>query len=155
MQIRHVLQQKGRDIIATCPTATIQDAAQLLAKKRIGALIVKSSVGGLAGILSERDVVRAIAAEGASALGREVAAYMTRSVATCTESDTVEDLMEMMTRGRFRHVPVLDEDQSSVRADLDRRRGEDPHRRNLERSQLPSRVYFHRHQGLGNFSESL
>ena len=112
MQIRHVLQQKGCDIVATCPTATIQDVAQLLAKKRIGAVIVKSSVGGLAGILSERDVVRAIAAEGASALGREVAAYMTRSVATCTESDTVEDLMEMMTRGRFRHVPVLDGEQS-------------------------------------------
>jgi CBS domain-containing protein len=112
MQIRHVLQQKGRDIIAISPTATMGDAAQLLAKKRIGAVIVRSGTGGLAGILSERDVVRAIATEGAAALGREVAAYMTKSVATCRETDTVEDLMEMMTRGRFRHVPVLDERQS-------------------------------------------
>jgi CBS domain-containing protein len=112
MQIRHVLQQKGRDIIAISPTATMGDAAQLLAKKRIGAVIVRSGTGSLAGILSERDVVRAIATEGAAALGREVAAYMTKSVATCRETDTVEDLMEMMTRGRFRHVPVLDERQS-------------------------------------------
>jgi CBS domain-containing protein len=109
MQIRHVLQQKGRDVVAMSPAATMEDAAQLLARKRIGALLVKSDGGPLAGILSERDVVRAIAAEGASALGRDVTAYMTKSVATCTESDTVEGLMEMMTRGRFRHVPVLNE----------------------------------------------
>ena len=112
MQIRHVLQQKGRDVIAIAPTATMEDAAQLLARKRIGALLVKNDGEPLAGILSERDLVRAIAAEGASALDREVTAYMTKSVATCTESDTVEDLMEMMTRGRFRHVPVLNEKQS-------------------------------------------
>ena len=111
MQIRHVLQQKGRDIVAISPTATLEDAVQLLAKKRIGAVLVKNGAS-LAGILSERDVVRAIAAEGASALGRDVTAYMTKSVATCGETDTVEDLMEMMTRGRFRHVPVLDEQQS-------------------------------------------
>lgn len=112
MQIRHILQQKGCDVITIAPTATMEAAAQLLAKKRIGALLVRSQGGSLAGILSERDVVRAIAAEGASALGRDVAAYMTKSVATCTETDTVEDLMEMMTRGRFRHVPVLDPEQS-------------------------------------------
>ena len=74
MQVRHILQQKGRDIVAISPAATMEDAAQLLAKKRIGAVIVKSDKGGLAGILSERDLVRAIAAEGAAALGREVAA---------------------------------------------------------------------------------
>lgn len=112
MQVRHILQQKGRDIVAISPAVTMEAAAQLLAKKRIGAVIVKSGKGGLAGILSERDLVRAIAAEGAAALGREVAAYMTKSVATCRETDTVEDLMELMTRGRFRHVPVLDEEQS-------------------------------------------
>jgi CBS domain-containing protein len=111
MQVRHILQQKGRDIVAISPTATVADAAQLLAKKRIGALLVKDGAS-LAGILSERDLVRAIAAEGAEALNRKVAAYMTKSVATCRETDTVEDLMEMMTRGRFRHVPVRDDEQS-------------------------------------------
>lgn len=112
MQVRHILQEKGRGIIAISPAATVAEAARLLAEKRIGAVIVQPTGGGLAGILSERDLVRAIAAEGASALGRDVASYMTKSVATCVEADTVEDLMEMMTRGRFRHVPVLDEKQS-------------------------------------------
>ena len=112
MQIRHILEQKGREIVAISSAATIEEAAQLLARKRIGAVLVKDGAERLAGILSERDMVRAIAAEGASALGRQVTAYMTKNVATCTQADTVEDLMEMMTRGRFRHVPVLDERQS-------------------------------------------
>ncbi|MGH9611876.1 MAG: CBS domain-containing protein [Bryobacteraceae bacterium] len=111
MQIRHILQLKGSDVVAISPAMTLEDAAGLLAKKRIGALVVREGER-LAGIFSERDLVRAIAAEGAGALDREVAAYMTKSVATCTQSDTVEDLMEMMTRGRFRHVPVLDDEQS-------------------------------------------
>lgn len=111
MQIRHILEQKGRDIVAIPSITTMEEAAQLLARKRIGAVLVKEGPA-LAGILSERDLVKAVAAEGAGALGREVTAYMTKSVATCRESDTVEDLMEMMTRGRFRHVPVLDADQS-------------------------------------------
>jgi CBS domain-containing protein len=112
MQIRHVLQQKGRDVVAMSLAATLGDAIALLARKRIGAVIIQSHTGSLVGIFSERDLVRAIAAEGASALDREVSAYMTKSVATCYETDTVEDLMEMMTRGRFRHVPVLDDRQS-------------------------------------------
>jgi CBS domain-containing protein len=111
MQIRHILEQKGRDIVAIPSITTMEEAAQLLARKRIGAVLVKEGAA-LAGILSERDLVKAVAAEGAGALGREVTAYMTKSVATCRETDTVEDLMEMMTRGRFRHVPVLDGNQS-------------------------------------------
>jgi CBS domain-containing protein len=112
MQVRHILQEKGREVIVISQTATVGEAARLLAARRIGAVIVKGGVGAFSGILSERDLVRAIAAEGAQALDRNVASYMTRSVATCEETDTVEDLMEMMTRGRFRHVPVLDDKQS-------------------------------------------
>ncbi|MEJ1968291.1 MAG: CBS domain-containing protein [Rhizomicrobium sp.] len=67
--------------------------------------------GGLAGILSERDVVRAVADESVAALARPVCAYMTRAVATCCETDSIEDLMEMMTIGRFRHVPVVADDR--------------------------------------------
>lgn len=110
MQVRHILQEKGRAIIAIGQSATVGDAAQLLAEKRIGAVLVRDAQNMLSGILSERDVVRAVAADGSQALGRAVSAYMTKSVATCRESDTVEDLMEMMTRGRFRHVPVMDEE---------------------------------------------
>jgi CBS domain-containing protein len=108
MQVRHILREKGGEVIGITGDATLSEAARLLARKRIGALIVRGSNGELSGILSERDVVRAVAEESVSALARPVAAYMTRAVATCTEADSVDDLMEMMTHGRFRHVPVVD-----------------------------------------------
>ena len=111
MQVRHILQEKGRQVVAVAESATMAEAAKMLAEKRIGVVLVNSKGASLAGILSERDVVRAVAADGAQALGCPVSSYMTRSVATCREADTVEDLMEMMTNGRFRHVPVMDGDQ--------------------------------------------
>jgi CBS domain-containing protein len=88
----------------------LSEAARLLARRRIGAIVVRDEQGALAGILSERDVVRAVAEESVSALAHPVSAYMTRAVATCSESDTIEDLMEMMTVGRFRHLPVVEND---------------------------------------------
>ena len=112
MQVRHILQDKGRNIIAIGQGATLGEAVQLLAERRIGAVIVRGADGGLAGILSERDVVRAVAADGPVALNRNVSDYMTKSVTTCCEADMVEDLMEMMTRGRFRHVPVVDDEKA-------------------------------------------
>src|ERR1700744_5334045 len=108
MQVKHILVVKGRDVVAIACDATLTDAASLLARKRIGPVIVRNKKGALAGILSERDVVRAVSEQGAGALAQPVSAYMTREVATCGESDTVDELMEMMTRGRFRHVPVMD-----------------------------------------------
>ena len=111
MLVKHILGEKGREIIAITADATLSEAARLLARKRIGAVIVRDETGALAGILSERDVVRAVADESVSALARPVSAYMTRAVATCCETDSIEDLMEMMTVGRFRHVPVLDSER--------------------------------------------
>ena len=111
MQVRHILKEKGCDVVSIAADATLSEASGLLARKRIGALIVRGAKGDLAGILSERDVVRAVAEESVGALARPVRAYMTRDVATCGEDDTVDALMEMMTRGRFRHVPVLDESE--------------------------------------------
>ncbi|HTT99455.1 MAG TPA: CBS domain-containing protein [Rhizomicrobium sp.] len=108
MQVKHILVVKGRDIVAIASDATLADAASLLARRRIGAVIVRDGKGMLAGILSERDVVRAVAEQGAGALAQPVSAYMTHDVATCGETDTVDELMEMMTQGRFRHVPVKD-----------------------------------------------
>ena len=108
MLVKHILGDKGRDVIAIASDATLSEAARLLAHKRIGAVVVRDAAGNLEGILSERDVVRAVADGSVSALARPVSAYMTRAVATCSESDTIQDLMEMMTVGRFRHVPVLD-----------------------------------------------
>jgi CBS domain-containing protein len=111
MQVRHILQDKGRDIIGMAESANLAEAARILAQHHVGAVVIQDSGGALAGIFSERDLVRALADDGALALGRSIAGYMSRQVTTCRESDTVEDLMEMMTRGRFRHVPVLDDRQ--------------------------------------------
>jgi CBS domain-containing protein len=108
MQVIDILRQKGGDVVFLTADANLSDATILLAAKRIGAVVVKDDAGGVAGILSERDVVGALALESVRALVQPIATYMTRSVATCTEQDTVEALMEMMTKGRFRHVPVLD-----------------------------------------------
>ena len=108
MLVKHILGDKGREVVAIAADATLSEAARLLARKRIGAVVVRDASGALAGILSERDVVRAVADGSVAALARPVSAYMTRAVATCAECDTVQDIMEMMTAGRFRHVPVLD-----------------------------------------------
>lgn len=108
MQVIDILRHKGRDVTSLPADANLSDATILLAAKRIGAVVIRDEAGGIAGILSERDVVRALAAESVRALALPVAKYMTRPVATCVEADTVDDLMEMMTQGRFRHVPVLD-----------------------------------------------
>jgi len=110
MQVRHILYGKGRDVVAIAEGASIADAARLLTDRRIGALVVKDGDGRLTGIISERDLVRAIARAGAGALTQTVADHMTPEPETCVETDTVESLMETMTRGRFRHVPVLDEE---------------------------------------------
>lgn len=109
MQVRHILYGKGRDVVCIGPTATLTEAAKLLTDRKIGAVVVRDKGGELSGILSERDLVHAIARNGAAALSDSVSMYMTRAPETCVESDTVESLMEVMTRGRFRHIPVLDD----------------------------------------------
>lgn len=107
MQVRHILVDKGCEIISINSDATLSEAARLLARRRIGAVIVLGDDGMLAGILSERDVVRAVSEESVAALARPVSGFMTRELTTCSEDDTVDGLMEMMTNGRFRHVPVV------------------------------------------------
>ncbi len=109
MQVRHILRDKGRETISISATATLADAARLLTGRRIGALVVKGTTGALAGIISERDLVQAMATRGCDAFADAVEAHMTRAPVTCAESDSVETVMEMMTQGRFRHVPVLDD----------------------------------------------
>ncbi|HEY5048821.1 MAG TPA: CBS domain-containing protein [Rhizomicrobium sp.] len=111
MQVRYILREKGREVVAIAGDATLGEAARLLTRRRIGAVIVRDEAGSIAGILSERDIVRAIADDSVAALGQSVSAHMTRSISTCSESDTVEELMEQMTRGRFRHVPVIEDNR--------------------------------------------
>ncbi len=111
MQVKHILSQKGREVVTITSDATLSEAARLMARRHIGAVVVRSRDGSITGIFSERDLVRAIADESVAALGKTVASRMTRDVTTCVEIDTIEDLMETMTRGRFRHMPVVEDDQ--------------------------------------------
>src|SRR6266568_108183 len=89
MQVRHILHGKGRDVIAVSISATIQEAAKLLTEKKIGALVVQDKNGALTGIISERDVVQAIANSGTAALAEQVGDHMTPAPETCVETDTV------------------------------------------------------------------
>lgn len=108
MTVKAVLSGKGRTIVTIGPQETLDSAAKLLNQHRIGAVIVVDQRGSLAGMLSERDIVRVLAERGAEALERTVDQTMTRRVMTCTESDTIGEIMERMTTGRFRHLPVLE-----------------------------------------------
>jgi CBS domain-containing protein len=109
MTISIILANKGRDVVSIEPAATLKSAAALLAEKRIGAVIVLGADHRIVGILSERDIVRAIGERGAAALDEPVSRSMTRKVSTCTEGETIVSIMEQMTEGKFRHVPVVDQ----------------------------------------------
>ena len=108
MTVSLILRGKGRDIVSLSPDHTIAEAVKMLADMRIGALVVTSKDGSLAGILSERDVVRALAKGGAGGLSHTVKDHMTAKVETARESDTIPSIMEKMTIGKFRHMPVLE-----------------------------------------------
>ncbi len=110
MTVAAILGHKGRDVETTAPGVTLVEAATKLAKRKIGALVVVEETDGIAGILSERDIVRAIAASGAGALGQTVDTVMTRKVVTCSDAETINEVMTRMTKGKFRHLPVADDD---------------------------------------------
>jgi CBS domain-containing protein len=107
MTVAHILAIKGHDVATTQPHRTLGEAAKMLADKAIGALIVTGADGELLGIISERDIVRALARGGAAALGEAVSRHMTAKIVTATEEMTIVAVMEEMTNGRFRHVPVI------------------------------------------------
>ena len=109
MTVSIILAAKGREVVSVEPTATLAAAVALLAAKRIGAALVLGVDRRLAGIISERDIVRALAEHGAGALDQPVSQFMTRKVSTCTEAETIASIMERMTEGKFRHMPVVDQ----------------------------------------------
>ncbi len=109
MTVKAILSRKGGDVVTIAPTANLTAAVQLLAARRIGAIIVTGPDNRVAGILSERDIVRTLSERGPAALDENVGAVMTRKVTTCTEADTIASLMERMTEGKFRHLPVVDQ----------------------------------------------
>ncbi len=108
MNMAFILSVKGSDVVSTQPHRTLAEAAALLASRGIGAVIVSGGDGEILGILSERDIVRAIGRDGAAALGEPVSRHMTARVVTARPESTVEQVMDQMTALRFRHMPVID-----------------------------------------------
>jgi CBS domain-containing protein len=109
MIVKSILSAKGSDVATIAPTATLAEAAKILSDMKIGALVVTGAGDRITGIASERDIVRTLAQHGAGALQMPLAEVMTRKVVTCSPVDTVAVLMERMTEGKFRHLPVVDD----------------------------------------------
>ena len=108
MTVEHILLNKGRSVITIEPDRTLGEAARRLSERRIGALVVGDGTHPVLGIISERDIVRALATDGAGALDAPLSRYMTEKVVTCTGASAINDVMELMTEGKFRHGPVVE-----------------------------------------------
>jgi len=109
MLVQQILNSKtDQGIFSVAATDEVEVAANLLSNKRIGTVVVSSSEGTLEGILSERDIVREIGKRGASCLQDQVSSMMTSNIVTCSPQDTADGVLEMMTTGRFRHLPVME-----------------------------------------------
>lgn len=109
MQVLQILKGKGDDGVVTVPPGSkVADAATLLAVRRIGAVVVSADGKSVAGIVSERDIVRELGRRGPDVLSLAVDEIMTRKIVGCTRTDTIKDVLEKMTEGRFRHMPVME-----------------------------------------------
>jgi CBS domain-containing protein len=110
MNVAAILRQKGCAVTTASPATTLLEVANKLAAKRIGAIVVVGAKGAVAGIVSERDIIRAVSTHGPDCLQCPVSESMTRDVISCQETDTLDELMAMMTERRFRHLPVITDD---------------------------------------------
>ena len=109
MLVQQILTSKPKaGVVTVRSSSTLADAVAVLAEHRIGAVVVSDDGTGVAGILSERDVVRELGRHGPACLAFSVERVMTAKIVTCTASDPVTDVMQKMTDGRFRHLPVMD-----------------------------------------------
>ncbi|MBB3453100.1 CBS domain-containing protein [Rhizobium sp. BK313] len=106
VSVKAILDAKGRNVITAGANTTLAEAAKILSEKRIGAIVVVGMAGKISGIFTERDVVNAVAKHGQDSLNQPIASLMTSKVHRCKEDSTTDELMELMTHRRFRHVPV-------------------------------------------------
>ena len=112
MLVHQILKSKGdHPVITVVPGTSIADVAQTLAERRIGGLIVSDDGKKVSGIISERDIVRSLALRGAVCLQEKVEDMMTRNPVSCAKADTADQVLEKMTNGRFRHMPVVENDE--------------------------------------------
>jgi CBS domain-containing protein len=109
MNIGQILKAKGRAVATARPDATLLEIVNKLAQKKIGAIVIVGDNGGVVGIISERDVIRKLGERGPEVLSEPVSHSMTANVITCQETGTLDELMEVMTQGRFRHCPVIED----------------------------------------------
>jgi len=107
MNVATILKAKGNEVSSVSPETSLRDVAMLLTERRIGAVLVMQD-RKVMGIISERDIVKAVAKSGGDALNGPVRDVMTLRVVTCALNDSVDELMDMMTTGRFRHLPVIE-----------------------------------------------
>ena len=110
MLVQQILNSKAsNDVVTVAPGTLVRDAAQILADKRIGTVVISKTGATADGILSERDIVRELANHGAGCLAKRVDDFMTTKLITCTRSDLADDVLHQMTEGRFRHMPVVED----------------------------------------------
>ena len=143
MAVASILAQKGREVVTAPPDRSLQDVATILAERKIGAIVITDNSGRVLGMLSERDIVRAMAREGASALDDPVSRHMTERVVTTTEDATIPDTMERMTPAVSVIFPVI-ANERLVGIDLDRRHREMAARRDRKRAPGAQGIYRHR-----------
>jgi CBS domain-containing protein len=108
MNVSQILRYKGREVVTAAPHYPLRDVAELLDTRKVGAVVVADASGAVLGILSERDIVRAVAAAGATALAEPISKHMTAHPTTVGEDADIDELMHTMTHGRFRHLPVVE-----------------------------------------------
>lgn len=109
MNIAQILKTKGRAVATARPDSTLSEIIARLTQKKIGAIVVVGDNGEVVGILSERDIIRQLAERGSAALKEPASKSMTTAVVSCQETSTLDEMMELMTQGRFRHVPVIED----------------------------------------------
>jgi len=111
MLVNQILKSKAQGVLTVSPGASIQEVVEILTNKRIGAVVVSSDGKDIKGIVSERDIVRELCRSGAVCLGEKVEKVMTRAVLACTPADNTDSVLETMTSRRFRHMPVMENNE--------------------------------------------
>ena len=112
MYVKNILSRKGNDVVSISPNCTLLETARVLRENKIGAILACETDGKMCGVISERDIVIAIARSGGSVLDNKVSSVMTTGVYTCKAEDTIKQVMEVMTSRRIRHLPVVDDEGS-------------------------------------------